>query len=229
MKRRSGMLMVVFICIIVLLASGCSRQKELEQINRSQAATILSLNDEITRLNDELEDLTRSREQLEKTQLMLQDRLREELEKGDLKVSMEDKGLVVTVLNKILFDSGKTNLKSTSVSTLQKVGDILKNDVPQQLILIEGHTDTDPIKRSGFKSNWELSTTRATEVVHFFIKNSGINPERLVALGYGEYQPLASNATSVGKSQNRRVEIVISPKQFVRKSLSTGSEQEGLR
>ncbi len=229
MKIKSEMLIVVFISILLVFSSGCARQKELERINRSQASTILSLNDEIARLNDELEELTRSREQLEKTQVMLQQRLRDELEKGDLQVSMQDKGLVVTVLNKILFDSGKTILKPTSVSTLQKVGDVLKNEVPQQLILVEGHTDTDPIKYSGFRSNWELSTARATEVVHFFIDKIGIDPGRLVALGYGEYQPIAPNASSAGKSKNRRVEIVISPKKFIKKFIDTGSEQEGLK
>lgn len=225
MKKAGHVLMVCMVIALMIVNSGCARQKELERINRTQAATIMSLNDEINRLNDELSEAMQSREQLARTQLMLQQRLKEELAKGDLKVTMEDKGLVVTVLNKILFDSGKTTLKNTSVTTLEKVGDILKTEVPEQLILVEGHTDTDPIKYSGFRSNWELSTARATEVVHFFINNVNIDPQRLVAVGYGEFHPVASNDTEAGKAQNRRVEIVISPKKFIKQPFSAIREQ----
>jgi len=225
--KTKGMLAVTCCLVIALMAtSGCARQKELERINRSQAQTIMSLNTEVDSLNSELTDLSRSREQLAKTQLLLQKRLKEELTKGDLQVSMQDKGLVVTVLNKILFDSGQTSLKKTAVSTLDKVGAVLKKEAAAHVIYVEGHTDTDPIKHSGFKSNWELSTARATEVVHFFVDKTGVNPERLVALGYGEFHPIASNASVKGKAQNRRVEIVISPKKFIKKPFSGHVQRE---
>ena len=109
--------------------------------------------------------------------------------------------------------------------------------MPQQAIFIEGHTDTDPIKYSGFKSNWELSTARATEVVHFFVNEMAIDARRLSAVGCGEFQPVASNDTSAGKSKNRRVEIIISPKKFIKRTFAVKSspaapvqqkEQEGI-
>ncbi|MCK5081464.1 MAG: OmpA family protein, partial [Candidatus Omnitrophica bacterium] len=77
---------------------------------------------------------------------------------------------------------------------------------------IEGHTDNVPITHSGWKSNWELSTARALSVLHHLEDNEGISPKRLSATGYGEFRPVASNATKAGKQDNRRVEIVILPK-----------------
>jgi len=227
MRRRTTYLALCCLIVLLMTNSGCARQRELERMTRSQAATILSLNDEIARLNDEIAELTKSKDYLAKTQMLLQQRLKEELAKGDLTVAMNEKGLVVTVLNKILFDSGKTDLKSSSLNTLTKVGTVLNEQVPDQMIFVEGYTDNDPIVHSNFKSNWELSTARATEVIHYFIDKVGVNPERIVACGYGEFSPVASNDTAAGKQQNRRVEIVISPKKFIKRPFSdTLAEQE---
>ncbi|MBU1864662.1 MAG: OmpA family protein [Candidatus Omnitrophica bacterium] len=226
MVRKKEIIVAVCIMFVLLGITGCAGNKELQRINKEQVSLIAGLNEEIAYLNNELDMLSRSKENLSKTQLLLQNRLKKELAKGDLTVEMEDKGLVVTVLNKILFDSGKTKLKGGAQSTLNKVGSILRTQVPDQIIYIEGHTDSDPIKRSGFKSNWELSTARATEVVHYFIDKSGIEPQRVVAAGYGEFHPVASNTTGEGKSQNRRVEIVISPKQFIKKPFVKQADEE---
>jgi chemotaxis protein MotB len=94
---------------------------------------------------------------------------------------------------------------------LDKVSAVLKDNMAQFNIGIEGHTDNIPIKHSNWKSNWELSTARALSVLHYLEKNQGISPERLSAIGYGEYRPVASNETNEGRKQNRRVEIVILP------------------
>ena len=76
---------------------------------------------------------------------------------------------------------------------------------------IEGHTDNEPIKYSGWKSNWELSTARALSVLHYLIDEKGVAPIRVSAIGYGEYRPIASNSNKEGRQANRRVEIVILP------------------
>jgi len=76
-------------------------------------------------------------------------------------------------------------------------------------VRIEGHTDNIPIHNGRFDSNWELSTSRATEIIKLFISRYGVAPERLSASGYGEYYPVASNATSEGRALNRRVDLVI--------------------
>ena len=84
--------------------------------------------------------------------------------------------------------------------------------MPDLNIGIEGHTDNEPIEYSGWKSNWELSTARALSVLHYLADQEGIAPQRLSAVGYGEYKPVASNDTKEGRRLNRRVEIVILPK-----------------
>lgn len=222
MRNRGRTITAIGLIIMLMPLVGCARQKELSRIARSQAATIITMNDEINRLNNEVEGLSRSRDYLEKTKILLQQRLQDELAKGDLTVAMNEKGLVVTVLNQILFDSGKVQLKSASLDTLQKVGQVLNTQVPDQIVYVEGHTDNDPIKHSGFRSNWELSTARATEVVHFFVEKVNVEPTRLVASGYGEFQPVVPNDTAQHKAQNRRVEIVISPKKFIKQPSQKG-------
>jgi chemotaxis protein MotB len=88
---------------------------------------------------------------------------------------------------------------------------VLRDNVPQLGVGIEGHTDNQPIKFSNWKSNWELSTARALSVLHYLVDNRGIAPERLSVMGYSEYRPVASNDTWEGRKMNRRVEVVILP------------------
>ena len=94
---------------------------------------------------------------------------------------------------------------------LDKVADVLNTTVADLNVGIEGHTDNRPIKRSGWKSNWELSTARALSVLHY-LSGKSVAESRLAAIGYGEYKPVASNDTKEGRQKNRRVEIVILPK-----------------
>ncbi len=194
---------------------GCSgKSGSLEALNRQQAATLQSLHHEIGRLNAELESLLQSREELAKTKSDLEKKLRQELASGNLSVSMQDRGLVVTVLDRVLFDSGKAELKTSSLKTLDKVAEILGQKVRKNRVYVEGHTDNEPIHRSGWRSNWELSAARATEVIHYFVDVKKLDPGRLAATGYGEFYPVAENKTENGRLKNRRVEIVISPKKI---------------
>lgn len=199
---------------MLLLTTGCARTKELERVSRQQSATILSLNDEVARLRSQLSQLEMSNSELEAARQELLKKLKSEMDLGNVSVSMTDRGIVVTVQNAILFDSGKADLKNTSDETLQTIGSILKQKATENMVYVEGHTDTDPITRSTWKSNWELSTARATEVLHALSAKSGIYPGQFVAAGYGEYHPVASNGASVGKQKNRRVEIIVSPLKY---------------
>ena len=148
--------------------------------------------------------------ELENTKSFLEKQLAEEIKKKKLKVSVEKKGVVVTLLAEILFDPGKAQLKKESLCILDKVAQVLKRIPPSYRISIEGHTDNQPIRYSGWKSNWELSCHRALSVLHY-LEKKGINPSRLSATGFGEYHPVASNETEEGRALNRRVEIVIIP------------------
>lgn len=216
--RGLGLLLVV---LVSAGFSGCAKNRDLELVNEQQAATIAALGNEVARLNEELDALYRSREDLLRAQGDLEEKMKSEMASGNLSVSMQERGLVVTVLDSVLFDSGKAELKEDSAATLDKVGSILSGKIANNLVYVEGHTDNVPIRYSGWRSNWELSTARATEVVHYFIEKLGIDPRRLGATGYGEFQPVEANDTEAGKQKNRRVEIVISPKQFAPEAAGT--------
>jgi chemotaxis protein MotB len=130
----------------------------------------------------------------------------------EVSLKMMEKGLVITFVADILFDSGKAKLRSEMYPSLDKVARVLEENVPDLSFGIEGHTDNQPIKYSGWKSNWELSTARALSVLHYLVDQKGISPERVSVIGYGENHPVASNDTKEGRHMNRRVEIVILPK-----------------
>ncbi|MBS3799763.1 MAG: OmpA family protein, partial [Thioalkalivibrio sp.] len=108
----------------------------------------------------------------------------------------------------VLFPSGSATLNPEAEALLQDVGEILAPRVSR--IHVEGHTDDVPIRTEVYPSNWELSSGRAAAVVSLF-EEVGVNPENLVALGYGEHRPVASNATPEGRAENRRVSIVVLP------------------
>jgi chemotaxis protein MotB len=157
------------------------------------------------------EDLAKTNDDLAKAKKELEDRLKQEIADNEVKVEMQDRGLVVTFVSEVLFDSGKADLKKDAFEKLDKVGSVLSTTVSDLNIAIEGHTDNDPIKRSGWKSNWELSTARALSVLHYLDEKQQISPVRMRATGFGEYQPLADNDSKINKQKNRRVEIVIVP------------------
>ncbi len=213
-EGRTLSIMLFTVVAASLMFSGCAKDKKLEAMTQQQAATIQSLNNEIMRLNSELDSVIKARESLERAKAEMERQLREELESGNVSLDMEDRGLVLTMLDRILFDSGKAELKESSRGTLTKVANILQQQVGDQMVYVEGHTDNIPIKYSGWRSNWELSTARATEVIHHFIDKETLTASRFAAIGYGEFQPVMSNDTETGRLKNRRVEIVISPKKF---------------
>ncbi len=200
--------------VLMLTVTGCSRAKELERITTEQSATITSLNNEIAKLSDQLAALAKAKDELAKTKKDLEKKLKSELAGGDVSLSMQERGLVLTVLDRVLFDSGKAAIKDSAMQTLDKLSQILNQDTKDNLIYVDGHTDNEPIHYSGWKSNWELSTGRATEVIHYLADTGNINSQRLVASGYGEFHPITDNDTPEGKQTNRRVEIVISPRKF---------------
>lgn len=170
----------------------------------------------IQELSDQLNELARSKG-------LLEQKLGSEIDDKQIKLQMMEKGLVITVVGDLVFDSGKAKIRPEALPLLAKVSGILKDNMAQYNIGIEGHTDNVPIKQSGWKSNWELSTARALSVLHYLANDQGISPERLSAIGYGEYRPLDSNETSDGRKQNRRVEIVILPNITKVKGDSTGA------
>lgn len=158
-----------------------------------------------------IEELSAQLDELNTTKRLLEDRLSQEIKDKQVRLEMMEKGLVITVVGDLLFDSGKAKIRQEAYPLLDKVARVLSENVPQFNVGIEGHTDNQPIKYSGWKTNWELSTARALSVLHYLADEKGISPLRLSAMGFGEYHPVASNDTNEERQLNRRVEIVVLP------------------
>lgn len=127
--------------------------------------------------------------------------------KGAIDVKRDERGVVITVADKYFFESGLADLKENSRDVLDKIASALLKH--PNMIRIEGHTDNIPIKNLTFPSNWELSASRAINVVKYFIDNHNIKPERISAIGYAENKPVATNDAPEGRAKNRRVDIVL--------------------
>jgi len=126
---------------------------------------------------------------------------------GEIETELSERGLVVHITESALFGLGSADLESRARSVLNSVAEIVK-PLPND-IRIEGHTDDRPINTPVYPSNWELSSARATSVVRFFIDEHNISPDRISALGYGEFRPVRPNNSEENRAQNRRVDIVI--------------------
>ncbi|MBE5975698.1 MAG: chemotaxis protein MotB [Paenibacillaceae bacterium] len=134
-------------------------------------------------------------------------RLHDEGMDQSVSTMIDMRGLVIRMNNAILFDSGSANIKKQSEDTLIEVASLL--NTVDNFIRIEGHTDNVPISRSSYPSNWELSTARAVNVVKLFIGKCNYPPNKLIAVGYGEFKPVADNSTPEGRTMNRRIDIII--------------------
>ncbi|OHB52659.1 MAG: hypothetical protein A2Y12_03095 [Planctomycetes bacterium GWF2_42_9] len=125
----------------------------------------------------------------------------------DVSVNAKEGTITVTLPETILFDSGKATLKSTAKSNLDGIVSVINKNYAGRLIDVVGHTDSDPIRKSSWKDNWELSAQRALSVLRQ-LNSSGIPDEDVRAIGCGSSRPVAENS-GAGKSKNRRVEIVV--------------------
>ena len=126
---------------------------------------------------------------------------------GHVEVGASREGIVISLAGNLLFDSGTSDLKPQGLVLLDTLAERLKTMSNE--IRIEGHTDNIPIATPLYPSNWELSSSRAITVGRYLSEHDGIAPTRLVAAGYGEFRPIASNDTREGRARNRRVDLVV--------------------
>ena len=178
---------------------------------------ISDLEKENSALKDEIANLRKAKEEevqkTSKTYEEMLEKMKSEISQGQVTISELKGKLTVNMLNAILFDSGKAEVKPEGLAVLLKVIDILKN-VKDKAIRIEGHTDNVQIVgalAAKYQTNWELSAARAINVTRY-LQSQGIDPAILGAVAYGEYHPVASNDTEEGKAKNRRIEIILVPK-----------------
>lgn len=128
----------------------------------------------------------------------------------DIEINVEGSAVFISISDKMLFKSGSYEISEEAKSVLSKVADVIKAQ-PKIQFMVEGHTDNKPIYKGQIKDNWDLSVLRATSVVRTLQKDYGIEPNRMIAAGRGEYLAVTSNDTEEGKSKNRRTRIVILP------------------
>ena len=181
--------------------------KEREQLRQEQSQLATTLEQERLAKEEEIKRLTRTQEELSKS-------LQDEISKGNITIQQVRDRLTINMVDRVLFDSGQAQVKPAGVKVLKQVSDVL-NKISDKQIRIEGHTDNVPISsklQDRFKTNWELSTARATTVVRYLIDQGGVDRQYLSAVGYADTHPLASNDSEEGRSSNRRIEIVLYPK-----------------
>ena len=194
-----------------------SLQESLDKslVNSSQSnISIEKLVDQINESNQYIRHLTDLKTKSDSLNLALTNKLTRSLSKEELKdVDVQVlKGVVyISLADNMLYKSGSYEINERAAETLSKIAKII-NDYEDYDVLIEGNTDDVPIRRENIRNNWDLSCLRASSVVQALINDYGVNPKRLTAGGRGEFNPVASNDTALGKQRNRRTQIIITPK-----------------
>ncbi|HEX8042040.1 OmpA family protein [Candidatus Deferrimicrobium sp.] len=204
-------------------------KNELERILRSRSDSlsqsivelrrkVADLEAENAKLKEENAGLAKAREEqvqkVSSTYERLLEKMKSEISKGQVTISELKGKLTVNMVDSVLFDSGKAEVKKGGLEILGKVISILK-DVNDKSIRIEGHTDDVPISRAlakRYPTNWELSAARAVNITRH-LQDQGIDPGLLSAVAYGEWKPVATNDTAEGRAKNRRIEIILVPKE----------------
>ncbi len=213
----------IVICMIALVLAAiayhfynANKQSETEfnfkitKLEQQKAALENELEIKIGEISKEKEEQI---ERLKNAYNELVTDMEKEIEEGKIQITQLADRLSVSMVDRILFPSGEVEIMPEGLEVLERVGKVLKN-TENKIIRVEGHTDNVAIHsnlQKEFPTNWELSTARATNVVRFLQENVGIEAVRLQAIGMSEYHPVADNKTATGRSQNRRIEIILLP------------------
>lgn len=215
----AGILAVLLIAALLCWATAVGKLRGLEllraKLDKANASLADALDenqkdkDQITALQTQVADLENEKAAAGQMAKGLEDEMRSALESKDVTISKLQGKLTVNILDRVMFDSGEAVLKPAGQDVMRKIAALLAEH-PEIKIHVIGHTDNVPI-RARFASNWELSTARALAAVHFLTEKAGVDPRRVGAVGYGEYRPIADNATAEGRAKNRRIAIAILP------------------
>ena len=190
-----------------------SLDKSLSNANQNNVS-IEKLVDQINESNQYIRHLVEVKSKSDSLNMVLTNNLTRSLSKEELKeVDVQVlKGVVyISLADNMLYKSGSYEINERAAETLSKIAKIIM-DYSDYDVLVEGNTDNVPISRENIRNNWDLSCLRASSVVQFLQNRYGVDPKRLTAGGRGEYNPLATNSTEVGKQRNRRTQIIITPK-----------------
>ena len=187
--------------------------KSLTNAN-SNNVNIAKLVDQINESNQYIRHLVEVKSKSDSLNMVLTNNLTRSLSKEDMKdvdVQVMKGVLYISLSDNMLYKSGSYEISDAANATLAKIAKIIK-DYKDYDVLIEGNTDNVPIQKTNIRNNWDLSCLRASSVVQALQTKFGVDPKRLTAGGRGEYNPIADNGTSAGKTKNRRTQIIITPK-----------------
>ncbi len=190
-----------------------SLDKSLQQ-NSEGNVNISKLVDEINASNRFIKQLVEAKDKSDSLNIVLTNNLTRSLtnaEKQEVDVQVLKGVVYISLADNMLYKSGSYEINARASETLSKIAKIIK-DYKEYEVLIEGNTDDVPISRPNIRNNWDLSCLRASSVVQALQNDYGVDPQRLTAGGRGEYNPVASNSSEVGKQRNRRTQIIITPK-----------------
>lgn len=201
------------------LVSRLSAQKEeTERLTQSLRHRIMELEGDRQMLEEGIALLKKTKEEavqkVSRTYENLLGQMKEEIAQGQITITELKGRLTVDVVEKILFDSGRAEIKPEGLAVLKRVVEILKT-VDDKVIRVEGHTDNVPISGSlakRYPTNWELAAARAINVTRY-LEKEGIDPALLSAASFGEHQPIADNETPEGRAKNRRIAIILLSKE----------------
>ncbi|QEE48569.1 OmpA family protein [Flavobacterium alkalisoli] len=204
------------------LDSNMKKNRELLAQLEAKEKALAAEQERLNKLKEELQDRSQRVDELEGMIAAQQEglqRLKETLSRAlngfegkGLTIEHKNGKVYVSMENKLLFNSGSWTVGTEGKKAVSEVAKVLA-DNPDIAVLIEGHTDNVPYNGSGqIESNWDLSTKRATAIVNIIRENKGVDPKNLTAAGRGEFAPIADNDTAEGKSKNRRIEIILTPK-----------------
>lgn len=187
--------------------------RKLEEKRMELMGQIAEMENQIKEKEDALKEKNEVIDEMASTRKSIEDSLKDQIASKQIKLESLEGKLKITFVDKILFNSGSAHINQAGQQSLLSLADIL-NQEPGQMIVVEGHTDDVGVGKSLqniYPTNWELSTARATAVVRFLQDKAEIQPERLSAVGYSYYKPIADNDTEEGQAQNRRIEIILVP------------------
>lgn len=211
--KERGRLMSQASTASVAAATAQSQKRDLEEklaALDAEKAVVVAERDLLTK---SVQAKSSELAELKGTYDKLQEKMKEEIAHGDIQLTQSGGKLRVGLVDKILFHSGEAGISKRGESVLARVGAILA-PIEDRQIQVSGHTDNTPISdklKAQYPTNWELSTARATTVVRFLSEKASVPAERLLASGYGEFEPIASNKSPSGRARNRRIEILLTP------------------
>ncbi len=216
MRATNKKTIALLICLVVFaLLPGCTNWEKKYQSLSVEHENLRGLLDRERSEKGQLADrISQDQMTIEELQRQIEERAKTPADATGFGAGYDvafdpSKGTItVTLPNAILFDSGKAELKRATSRELDHIHSVLRDKYSGKQIDVAGHTDKDPIKKSKWKDNWELSAQRALSVLRYLVKR-GIPEDKIQAVGCGQSQPIASNSTASGKARNRRVEIVV--------------------